>query len=386
MRFWPRPSYYRRPLAGRVVKTWKAARRAAKECRLTAIGVLWDQLLVYQKYGINPYSYYRYRLYEPSRSMEEKGRYLPDSGTQNRRLWSLLNPPQYRAFYDNKLIFHRFFAAQGLPLARLLAVYDSRPERGSLGGLATAEQLQSRLTDIGASGFVVKPVEGIQGHRILVFKGMVSGENGKFETLAGERYDAHRIIDYMGDTAELLAQNPGADPHAFLIEERILPHPELADFIGPTLCTIRMQTLIARDGQPRIVAAVFKLQPGTSGVDHLKYGAVGAWVNLDTGALERGRTRTHDDFTTTIPGTNRSFLGFRLPAWDHTCRIALQAAAAFPWARCIGWDIGVSERGPMLIEGNERWSTSLIQMPAPEGLLTGELKAVVDQLSRGQRK
>jgi hypothetical protein len=39
----------------------------------------------------------------------------------------------------------------------------------------------------------------------------------------------------------------------------------------------------------------------------------------------------------------------------------------------------VSDGGPVLVEGNERWSPSLIQMPAPHGLMTGELKAVCDE-------
>ena len=380
MRLWPRRAYYPRRRVRRVIKAWKTVRRAAKQYELTVFQVVQDQLRVYRKYGIGPYAYYRYRLYEPTRSLEEKGRYLPDSGPQNRKLWALLNPPQYRSFYDNKLIFNRFFGAQGLPLARILAVCDPRARRTLHGTLTTAEQLEARLMAVGTQGFVVKPVEGIQGHRILVFKGHAQGGNGEFETLAGESLNAQGIIEYMADTAELQAQNPGADPHVFLVEERILPHPDLAEFIGPTLCTVRIQTLIARDGQPQIVAAVFKLQPGTAGVDHLKYGAVGAWVNLQTGALERGRTRTHDEYTTTIPGTDRSFVGFMLPAWEQTCQLALRAAAAFPWARCIGWDIGISDRGPVVIEGNERWSTSLIQMSAPEGLLTGELKAVLDEL------
>jgi len=39
-----------------------------------------------------------------------------------------------------------------------------------------------------------------------------------------------------------------------------------------------------------------------------------------------------------------------------------------------------------MVEGSERWSPSLIQMPAPEGLYTGELKAVVDELSGADPK
>ena len=64
--------------------------------------------------------------------------------------------------------------------------------------------------------------------------------------------------------------------------------------------------------------------------------------------------------------------------------MALQAAAAFPWARAIGWDIAISDRGPVLIEGNRTWSPSLIQMPAPHGLITGEFRALCDALANGQ--
>jgi hypothetical protein len=69
-------------------------------------------------------------------------------------------------------------------------------------------------------------------------------------------------------------------------------------------------------------------------------------------------------------------VGYRLPLWPQVQELALAAAAAFPWARAIGWDIGVTERGVVLIEGNERWSPSLLQLPAPHGLMDGELEAL----------
>ena len=108
--------------------------------------------------------------------------------------------------------------------------------------------------------------------------------------------------------------------------------------------------------------------------------AVGCWVHLDSGRLGRGRTRSDRGDTTVIPGTDRSFLGFELPHWPAVKDLALRAAAAFPWARAIGWDIAITESGPVLLEGNERWSPSLIQMPAPGGLMRGELEALRNSL------
>jgi hypothetical protein len=127
---------------------------------------------------------------------------------------------------------------------------------------------------------------------------------------------------------------------------------------------------------------VFKLQPGTVGVDQLVHGAVGCWVDLDSGTLGRGRTRSDRGDTSVIPGTDTPFTGFELPDWPAVKDLALRAAAAFPWARAIGWDIGITDSGPVLIEGNERWSPSLIQMPAPAGLMRGELQELKESLAR----
>jgi len=47
-------------------------------------------------------------------------------------------------------------------------------------------------------------------------------------------------------------------------------------------------------------------------------------------------------------------------------------------------DIAIADRGPVLIEGNAEWSTSLLQIPAPRGLMSGELKSLCDILAAGQ--
>jgi hypothetical protein len=366
-------------------ETWDAARAVAEEHGLSTLGVLRDQAVLYRSHALDQYAYYWYGLFDPNMPEEEKTQYLPDSVEANARLWNLLTPERYRCLYDNKLIFNRFFGAIGLAVARIHGVYD--PKLGySAGGrsLRTVAELRSCLAEIGGSGFVLKPVEGIQGHGILVFVGEDTASPGHFLTLSGERYDAETLVAFTENTAAIVEHNPGANPLPFLLEERIRPHPALESFLGPTLCSVRVQTIIARDGAPKIIAAVFKLQPGTVGVDQLIHGAVGCWVDLESGTLGRGRTRSSRASTSVIPGTDRSFLGFQLPDWPAAKELALQAAAAFPWARAIGWDIGLSDRGPILIEGNERWSPSLIQMPAERGLLTGEFKALCDDLEKNR--
>ena len=54
-----------------------------------------------------------------------------------------------------------------------------------------------------------------------------------------------------------------------------------------------------------------------------------------------------------IPGTDRSFAGFELPHWSGVKELAVRTAGAFPRAHAIGWDIAITESGPVLVEGNK---------------------------------
>jgi hypothetical protein len=334
---------------------------------------------------MSPDTYFHYRLFDPELSADAKRRYLSEAPRENARLWSVLTPTRYRCLYDNKLVFNHFFGSMGLPLAMIFGVFDPLVGRSAEGeSLRNEAELGKFIRCLRTDGFVFKPAEGIRGHLILVLTGAAPDDPDTFLTLSGERYNAATMVAAARNTAALAVQNPGADVSSFLIEERIRPHPELAGFIGPTLCSIRVLTIVARDGSPQIVGSVFKLQPKPVGVDHLLYGGLACWVDPDTGALGPGRTRTNYEYTSVIPGTDRSFVGYRLPCWPEVKSVALKAAAAFPWARAIGWDIAIADRGPVLIEGNERWSPSLVQLPAPYGLMDGELKALYDALRKGR--
>jgi hypothetical protein len=317
-------------------------------------------------------TYFHYGFFDRRLNAEDKNRYLAEAPGANARLWSL-TPNRFRLLYDNKLVFHHYFRSLGLPLASIFGVFDADLGRTTDGeSLRTEADLARFLHRLPESGFVFKPVEGMRGHQVQVLVGPAPDDRGTYLSLSGERFDAARLI--------APASAPEGEHRIFLIEERIRPHPELAELIGPTLCTVRVLTVVGRDGAPSIVGSVFKLQPKPVGVDQLLYGALGCWVDPETGALGPGRNRDHLGSTTVVPGTDRSFVGYRLPCWGQVKELALTAAAGFPWARAIGWDIAISDRGPILIEGNERWSPSLVQIPAPHGLMDGELKALYARL------
>jgi hypothetical protein len=356
-------------------------REATAEPGVGATGIIRDLLHLKLTRQVGVRTYFQYRLFDPSLSAWQKLEYLPNSNWATNRLWDLLNPVQYRSPFRNKLLFNRTFGQQGFPVARVRAVYD--PDSGDsfdCRRLRSADDLRQWLREYDGDGFVFKPLWGTQGIQVLVFGSRAADDPGSFLTLSGERYDADRLVEFARSTADL--QRVGA---SYLLEERIRPHPALAELVGPTLCCVRIVTFIRLDGTPSILGAVYKLQPEPLGVDHLSFGAIGSWVDLESGKLTPGRSRYGFGYTSVIPGTDRTFVGFQLPHWTDVKHLALRAACVFPAARSIGWDIAISTQGPVLIEGNADWSTSLLQIPAPHGLMTGEFRALCDTLAAARK-
>ena len=364
-----------------LIRVARDIRTASAEDGVAIGGIARDLVALNLHNQLGVRAYFQYRLFDPRISYREKKDYLPDTGRATHRLWSLLTPVQYRLPFRNKLVFNRIFGGQGLPVARVFGVYDPR-----VGFTVDGEELRN-AADLGRwmrqapnNGFVFKALFGIEGYQVLVLSGPAAEDPASFTTLSGERINAERLVEFARNTQEL--ERLGAlEPESYLIEERIRPHPVLAELVGPTLCCCRVVTFIGLNGIPQILGAVYKIQPEPLGVDHLSYGAVGCWVDLESGALGPGRSRHHFGYTSVIPGTDKTFVGLKLPHWPQIKEVALRAASVLPWARAIGWDIAIADRGPVLIEGNAQWSTSLLQIPAPRGLMTGEFKSLCDTLA-----
>jgi hypothetical protein len=269
-----------------------------------------------------------------------------------------------------------------VPQAQVYGVFDSDLGYTTDGQpLRTTTELRAWLERFHGDGFVFKPVEGAFGDDVLVFQQRDAAEPGIFLTIEGHRYDAERLAA-VARQGSLRQDRSGRQLQPYLLQERLRPHPEIQALLGgPTVCCARIVTFIDLQGRPRLFAAAFKLQAGAVSADNFSLGSATCFVDLETGALGRGRAKDNLADITLVPGTGRGFVGFRLPDWEEVKAVALQAAATFPWARAVGWDIALSDRGPVLLEGNDRWAPGLIQLPADHGLLAGDFKALCDAMA-----
>ncbi len=377
-------------------QTLRYARASAAETGRSTLHHFREARSFLKHRGIAPPAYYYYRLFDPTRSADEKAAYIPDDKESpgargSAHFQRLLTPRRLHVLFDNKLVADHFFRSVGLPLPAIYGVLDPRVGFTSDGRpLRTVADLRAWMESFEGEGFVFKPLEGAFGCNVTVLARRSPENGGVFLSHEGQRYDAERLVASTLDpeTRDFLYRRDHAvNQDAYLLQEHVRPHPAIAALTGgPTLCGVRIQTYVDVHGTARLLAAAFKLQADATSADNLAQGAVACWVDLERGTLERGRLKMPLTDVVTVPGTDRRFIGFQLPDWPEARRMALKAAAAFPWARCIGWDIALSDRGPMLLEGNDQWSPALLQLAAPGGLLTGDFKTLYESLNGTQRR
>jgi hypothetical protein len=142
----------------------------------------------------------------------------------------------------------------------------------------------------------------------------------------------------------------------FLYQETIKQHPDL-DRLNPScLNTIRLDTFMDIEGNVEIMSGYMRLSTTSYHVDNMSSGGAGISVDTKTGRL-RGRAILilkvgGPGFLKEHPVTGVTFENFEIPHFQQAKELVIKAATLMPCLRLVGWDVAISESGPVLIEGN----------------------------------
>jgi hypothetical protein len=155
----------------------------------------------------------------------------------------------------------------------------------------------------------------------------------------------------------------------FVVEQLIVQHPEMSTLCATSVNTLRVISYFDGD-RVHILASVLKIGNGGA-IDNFSHG--GMYTMLDDGgraysAAFDGENRTF----TTHPVTGTPIVGFQVPLFDQVLQFVDTIARQIPEVPYVGWDIAVTEDGPVVIEGN--YNTGVFQAkPSVSGQRTGLL-------------
>jgi hypothetical protein len=333
----------------RVLRISRLLRRAATRYHASLPATVWNAVRVVYARGFRLSEASFLGMLDPRLPEDSFGSHV--SRRDMRAIQDRLNPEEFRPLTD-KALFYRYCDELGIPTPKLYALV-LEPGRGWRPGgarLETVADWMALLTADLPEEFVVKPSRLNGGDGIQVFR----RDGERFVDLAAERSsDAGALVD------ELLSR---ARRDTLVVQERVRNHPDIDRLSGTdALQCLRLTTLVTAD-ECRVVHAYFRLISGAAIVDNVSDGATGhlvAGVSLDGGALGEAMTKDSDGLGPVLlqshPDTGLAIAGVRLPYWEESCALVCSAAARFLPLRALGWDVALTEAGPLIVETNWGW-------------------------------
>jgi glutathione synthase/RimK-type ligase-like ATP-grasp enzyme len=140
----------------------------------------------------------------------------------------------------------------------------------------------------------------------------------------------------------------------WLVQPRLINHPDMADLAINALATVRLTTMFNERGEPEVVTSVLRFpSKAESRVDNIKAGGLMAPIDAQTGILGTAcRGRGIEEFDS-HPISGAPVAGRVLPHWDDAVALAKRAHRdAFSEYTLVGWDVALTDDGPMILEGN----------------------------------
>lgn len=155
----------------------------------------------------------------------------------------------------------------------------------------------------------------------------------------------------------------------YMVQERITQHPKISKICSSTINSIRLQTVMDKNGDVIPFGAIIRIAKEGSSVDNWAKGGIAVGINMDNGTLRSiGIIKpAYGTSVTEHPNSHIKFEGFEIPFYKEAEQLAITLHKKLYRCHSVGWDIAITENGPCFIEANGLWEVSLIQA-ANEGL------------------
>jgi hypothetical protein len=327
------------------------------------------QILVARlRYGIGPRNFSLFQLRD--RPESDWDSYVVEFSSFKQTLASL-SPPSVHAIADDKVLFHKFCRDHELPTIPIICVVESanEPNYSGVPRVVDIEGWRSALSNH-RGGLFLKPADGVFGEGAFTIQ--ESGGRYEFGGQTGSFDDAFRYVaDRLGSV------------RAYVVQPQVKCHSTMAAITSHGLSTIRAVTCMSQ-GSAKLLYAILRITVGQNITDNFHYGSTGnliAAIDLESGQLASGWGSLRSDWPmmtafTHHPDTGNTIEGSVLAGWKETVSLVLRAQQALPELRATGWDVGITQDGPVLVETNPRFSFAGLQVAHGRGLKHEVARAV----------
>lgn len=284
---------------------FKIAKSVSKKAHRSFFYIFFDMIKCGLKYQAGYYDYQEFEFYNISE--DKRNTYLTRG--KNNTIIRKYNDKSYFHIFDDKIEFNKVFSD-----------YMKR------------SWLDMRETDIDSF------TEFVSENPHIIAK-IIDGEGGN----GIEKYTVADIKDANEIYNSIMSKKQ------FLVEAFVTQHRDMNVLYSQSVNTMRMFTFY-KDGKGHFLQAVLKI--GNGGVvDNFSSGGMYTFVD-DDGVITVPAIDKNDVTYTKHPITNTEIIGFKVPMFEQAVELVEKAAGVIPQVAYVGWDVAISENGPVIIEGN----------------------------------
>ena len=324
-----------------IATVYHAIQLARKYPSSLRMKVLRDYISLYRAKGLRPEEYYEFEFEKRSEAFRRD--FL---GLNEQRLYlDLLNPLKYFSLARNKFVAHKMLENTGVRTSELYCYYQ--PEARYPENPECAFDLAGVLRILKAKGTrscVIKTTESSHGDNVWVIKSIVYQDDDATLT----RFDGQQLAlsSVLGD-------------EALVFESVVRQTEQFAAFNASSVNTVRFMTALYPDGYAKVIATFIKIGRAGRCVDNAGGGGnVDVCVDVATGEIRHaiqfdGWHKVKD--IDRHPDSGSLLNGVIIENWDSVKAEVIRFQQAFPYCKAAGWDIALTDDGPVVIEVNDFW-------------------------------
>ena len=299
------------------------------------LGLVLDTGWCVFRYGLALTDYLNYKIY--NRTKQQRKEYV--GVRMQNTLYEAVSPSAHKLRFTVKPTFLKEFSAY-TKREFVVPAADNRQE--------CLDYLRNRTV------FMSKPFDGLGGHGV------------------------EKI--YTKDIADPDAFIDQAIQNRLFWEDLVIQHPDMNVLCPSSVNTLRIITFNDH-GKSEILWMGLRVGNGVNAVDNFHAQGMVCSVDMDTGRLVGSAINKDNVKFDCHPTTGVRFDGFQLPCFEEIKTLVLQAALESDKILMVGWDVAISDQGPVIIEGNRRPGFDVVQVLDGRG----RMDIVRDVMARAEK-
>ena len=135
------------------------------------------------------------------------------------------------------------------------------------------------------------------------------------------------------------------------VEDLIIQHPKMSELNPTSINTVRITTLLHKD-KVYVMYALLRIGRKSMSVDNVASGGIYTVLSDEGEIINPCWSDKTITTYTKHPDSGYELIGFKVPYFKQALELCKKAALNVKEVGYVGWDIAISEKGPLIVEGN----------------------------------